>query len=45
VRWDDPEIGIRWPLDGVPELSQKDREAPLLAEVPPERLPTIEDYP
>ena len=45
VRWDDPEIGIRWPLEGVPELSQKDREAPLLAEVSPDRLPTIEDYP
>jgi dTDP-4-dehydrorhamnose 3,5-epimerase len=45
VRWDDPEIGVRWPLDGPPELSQKDREAPLLAEVSPDRLPTIEDYP
>ncbi|MCU0835323.1 MAG: dTDP-4-dehydrorhamnose 3,5-epimerase [Chromatiaceae bacterium] len=45
LRWDDPEIGIRWPLDGPPELSTKDQEAPTLAEVPPERLPTIEDYP
>lgn len=24
VRWDDPEIGIRWPLQGTPQLSSKD---------------------
>jgi dTDP-4-dehydrorhamnose 3,5-epimerase len=39
VRWDDPDIGIRWPLDDAPRLSDKDRNAPLLREIPPERLP------
>ena len=32
VRWDDPELGIRWPI-AAPELSEKDRRAPRLAEV------------
>ena len=47
VRWDDPALGIDWPLAdlGVPELSQKDQAAPLLSEIPAERLPAIEDYP
>jgi len=26
IRWDDPEIGINWPLQGQPILSQKDRQ-------------------
>ena len=30
VRWDDPDIGIRWPLDGMPSLSAKDAAQPLL---------------
>lgn len=31
VRWDDPAIGIEWPLDGItPQLSAKDVAAPLL---------------
>jgi len=30
VRWDDPEIGIKWPLEGPPALSDKDRALPLL---------------
>lgn len=38
VRWDDPAIGIEWPLREPPTLSQKDAEAPLLAEIPQERL-------
>lgn len=29
LRWDDEEIGINWPLDGVPELSLKDKNAAL----------------
>jgi dTDP-4-dehydrorhamnose 3,5-epimerase len=34
VRWDDPEIGIEWPLDGdAPQLSERDRTAPTLAEI------------
>ena len=33
VRWDDPAIGIEWPLDGMePLLSGKDKIAPLLAD-------------
>jgi len=41
VRWDDPELGIQWPLDSmVPVLSVKDREAPLLSEIPEARLPS-----
>jgi dTDP-4-dehydrorhamnose 3,5-epimerase len=34
VRWDDPAIGIDWPLDDiVPQLSAKDRDGHLLADV------------
>ena len=33
VRWNDPTIGIAWPLDGItPQLSAKDVAAPLLAD-------------
>ena len=32
IRWDDPEIGIAWPLRD-PILSPKDRDLPLLAEL------------
>jgi len=37
VRWDDPAIGVQWPLDGAPTLSAKDQALPLLqdAEVYP----------
>lgn len=37
VRWNDPAIGIDWPLTGAPGLSPKDQAAPLLqdAEVYP----------
>ena len=31
VAWDDPAIGIDWPLDGVPLLSAKDQGGVLLA--------------
>ena len=35
VRWDDPAIGIDWPLPGgAPTLSAKDAAAPFLAEAP-----------
>jgi dTDP-4-dehydrorhamnose 3,5-epimerase len=29
IRWDDPQIGVQWPLDGVPVLSDKDQLQPL----------------
>lgn len=32
VRWNDPAIGITWPLDLEPILSGKDAEAPLLTD-------------
>jgi dTDP-4-dehydrorhamnose 3,5-epimerase len=37
IRWDDPDIGVKWPLDGAPTLSPKDATQPLLrdAEVYP----------
>ena len=31
LRWDDPDIGIKWPLTSAPVLSKKDAAAPLLA--------------
>jgi dTDP-4-dehydrorhamnose 3,5-epimerase len=40
-RWDDPRIGVDWPVS-TPLLSEKDKKAPLLADVAPERLP---EYP
>ena len=30
IRWDDPEIGVQWPLQDVPTLSAKDQVLPLL---------------
>lgn len=33
IRWDDPEIGIPWPLDGLaPAISERDAAAPLLSD-------------
>ena len=32
VLWNDPAIGIEWPLDGEPTLSDKDRAGALLAD-------------
>jgi dTDP-4-dehydrorhamnose 3,5-epimerase len=32
VLWNDPAIGIQWPLDGEPTLSEKDRAGLLLAD-------------
>ena len=37
IRWDDPEIGIEWPIR-QPILSAKDRDAPLLSQLR-DRLP------
>ncbi|WP_062228732.1 dTDP-4-dehydrorhamnose 3,5-epimerase [Aureimonas frigidaquae] len=34
IRYDDPDIGVAWPLDGrTPVLSAKDAEAPLLRDI------------
>lgn len=36
VRWDDPDLNLPWPLDGLeggPQLSDKDAELPKLAEL------------
>lgn len=42
VRWDDPDIGIDWPLDVAPDLSPKDAEAALLRDIPTGRFPVYE---
>jgi dTDP-4-dehydrorhamnose 3,5-epimerase len=39
LRFDDPDIGIAWPLDGEPSLSAKDGNAVLLKDFPEESLP------
>ncbi len=40
IAWNDPDIGIEWPLE--PEsLSERDRTAPRLRDVPIESLPCI----
>ncbi len=34
IRWDDPDIGINWPLDlAEPQLSDKDKTAPFLRDI------------
>jgi dTDP-4-dehydrorhamnose 3,5-epimerase len=33
IAWDDPDVGVRWPLDGEPLLSAKDAAAPRLIEL------------
>ena len=40
VRWNDPAIGIEWPVD-EPLLSDKDRRAPLLEDISEDRLPVF----
>ena len=42
VLWNDPGIGIDWPLDGEPILSRKDQEARRLDAIDPQRLPPYE---
>jgi dTDP-4-dehydrorhamnose 3,5-epimerase len=32
IRWDDPDIGVEWPIEGDPIVSDKDASAPYLAE-------------
>lgn len=38
IRWNDAAIGVDWPIS-KPLLSDKDAKAPLLADVPQDRLP------
>jgi dTDP-4-dehydrorhamnose 3,5-epimerase len=35
IAWNDPDLGIPWPLDGEPELSGKDRVLPRLKDLGP----------
>lgn len=37
LRWDDPEVGIKWPVS-APVLSERDRKGVLLRELPAGRL-------
>jgi dTDP-4-dehydrorhamnose 3,5-epimerase len=37
LRWDDPELGIRWPLE-KPQLSARDQQGLRLRDIPPDRL-------
>lgn len=38
VRWDDPDLGIEWPLQGPPSLSARDAVGMPLKDVPADRL-------
>ncbi len=44
IAWDDPGIGISWPLRGTPNLSDKDTRYGSLSQYPVEKLPMVEDY-
>ena len=39
IAWDDPDIGVTWPTLAERIISERDRLAPRLRDVPPERLP------
>ena len=44
IRWDDPDLHIPWPMQpGETILSVRDRGAPLLRDIPEERLPLYEN--
>lgn len=34
LRWDDPAVGIGWPLEGAPELHPRDAAFPVLSTIP-----------
>lgn len=39
LRWDDPALGIAWPIAHAPLLSPRDAAGVCLVDLPPERLP------
>jgi len=41
IIWNDPNVGIEWPIDG-PSVSDKDAGLGLLRDVPAEKLPAME---
>ncbi|MGH2544416.1 MAG: dTDP-4-dehydrorhamnose 3,5-epimerase family protein [Ardenticatenaceae bacterium] len=43
VRWDDPQLAVPWGV-AAPLLSARDRQNPLLADIPPGRLPRITNH-
>ena len=43
IAWDDPDIGIKWPIDAV-SLSEKDTVYPRLKDVSTEKLPTFAEW-
>jgi dTDP-4-dehydrorhamnose 3,5-epimerase len=42
IRWNDPEIAIKWPID-VSEIAPRDAAAPRLSEIDSASLPAISD--
>lgn len=44
IRWNDSDLGIEWPLEGEPVLSQKDARFGALSEIPKEALPKVGDH-
>jgi dTDP-4-dehydrorhamnose 3,5-epimerase len=34
LRWDDPQIGVQWPLQGEPNISEKDRRGLPFSQAP-----------
>ena len=40
VAWNDPELAVEWMQD-APQLSERDRDNPLLADLPVDRLPRL----
>jgi dTDP-4-dehydrorhamnose 3,5-epimerase len=39
VRWDSPEVGVTWPLQGAPVIAGRDATYPTLSQVPEGDLP------
>lgn len=44
IAWNDLDIGVEWPLDGKPLLSEKDAKGLSLSDIPADRLPDMESY-